>query len=473
MKQLFYIFLAIILFGFSGCNSQQGGKSDFRNDIQPYAGNLKYWQHKEQPVLLLGGSNNDNLFQSPDVEEQLDLLQQVGGNFVRNTMSSRDSGDVMPFFRMEDGKYDLNEWNEEYWEKFEKLLKLTAERNIIIQIEVWDRFDYSMQFWALNPFNPVNNINYSEAESGMATEYTKHPSSDVQPFFHSINGMPNYTPELELVKKYQEKLVDKMLSYSLNFGNILYCMDNETSTPPEWGLYWMKYIKSKAGEKQVFTTDMFDHFFKPNSCKSCIHAINNPEEYMFLDVSQNNSRNFNQPHWDTLQWIVNERNKYPLRPINCTKTYGGGNSSWGSGSNQDGVDRFCRSVIGGCAAVRHHRPTAGNGLNEKAQATIKSLRKVESLVKMWEVEPQMELLSEREDNEAYLTASEGDKYVVLFPAGGSVKINLSNYNKEFSGKWISIKTGEWGEQFSITGGGDVEIATPDATGWFAVIVNAK
>ena len=104
MKQLFYIFLAIILFGFSGCNSQQGGKSDFRNDIQPYAGNLKYWQHKEQPVLLLGGSNNDNLFQSPDVEEQLDLLQQVGGNFVRNTMSSRDSGDVMPFFRMEDGK---------------------------------------------------------------------------------------------------------------------------------------------------------------------------------------------------------------------------------------------------------------------------------------------------------------------------------------------------------------------------------
>jgi hypothetical protein len=123
--------------------------------------------------------------------------------------------------------------------------------------------------------------------------------------------------------------------------------------------------------------------------------------------------------------------------------------------------------------VRHHRPASGNGLNVKAQATIKSLRKVELLVKMWEVEPQMELLSEREENEAYLTALKGDKYVVLFPAGGSVKVDLSGHDKEFSGKWISIKTGEWGEEFSVTGGVDVEIATPDSTGWFAVLLNAK
>jgi hypothetical protein len=451
----------------------QGGKSDFSDDIRPYTENLKYWEYKGKPVLLLGGSNNDNLFQSADIEDQLDLLQSVGGNFVRNTMSSRDSGDVWPFYRMENGKYDLNKWNGEYWAKFENLLKLTAERNIIIQIEVWDRFDYSLEWWSGNPLNPANNINYSEEECGMATEYPKHPSRDEQPFFHSINGMPNYSPALELVKKYQEKLVDKMLTYSLNYGNVLYCMDNETSTPPEWGLYWIKYIKSKAGEKQVYTTDMFDKFYTPNSCEACKQAISNPEEYMFLDVSQNNSRNFKQGHWDTLQWIVNQRDKYPLRPINCTKTYGGGNSSWGSGSNEDGVERFCRSVIGGCAAVRHHRPKGGNGLNEKAQATIKSFRKVESLAKMWELEPHMELLSEREENEAYLTALKGDKYVVLFPTGGSVKIDLNAYNKEFNGRWVSVKTGEWGEQFLVTGGAKVELSTPDATGWLAVIFNTK
>ncbi len=469
MNKKFCFLFSIVLFALSGCVSTQNGKTDFSNDIKPFTDNPKYWQYRGEPTLLLGGSNNDNLFQSADMKEQLDLLQSVGGNFIRNTMSSRDSGDVWPFYLQEDGEYDLDKWSVEYWDKFESLLKLADERDIIIQIEVWDRFDFSQNFWAKNPFNPAININYSEEECGMATEYPKHPSGDLQPFFHSINGMPKYSPALELVKKYQEKLVDKMLSYSLNYGNVLYCMNNETSTPPDWGLYWINYIRNKAGEKQVFTTDMFDRFYMPNSCEKCKEAIQNTVDYLFLDASQNNSRNFNQAHWDTLQWIVNERNHYPIRPINCTKTYGGDNSSWGSGSNEDGVERFCRSVIGGCAAVRHHRPTSGNGLNEKAQATIKSLRKVESLVKMWDVEPQMELLSDREEDEAYVTAKEGEKYVVLFPRGGSVKIDLKKFDKEFFGKWISIKTGEWGKEFPVTGGTNFGITTPDSNGWFVVI----
>lgn len=90
--------------------------------MQPYADNPKYWQYKGKPVLLLGGSNNDNLFQSPDIEEQLDLLKSVGGNFVRNTMSSRHSGDVYAYYLQEDEKYDLNKWGVEYWNRFEKLL---------------------------------------------------------------------------------------------------------------------------------------------------------------------------------------------------------------------------------------------------------------------------------------------------------------------------------------------------------------
>jgi hypothetical protein len=42
-------------------------------------------------------------------------------------------------------------------------------------------------------------------------------------------------------------------------------------------------------------------------------------------------------------------------------------------------------------------------LNEKAKGIIKATRKVEGLVKFWEVEPQMHLLTDREPNEAYLT----------------------------------------------------------------------
>ncbi len=440
------------------------------NNIKPYTENPRYWQYKGSPVLLLGGTGDDNLFQMPGLEEHLDLLQSVGGNYIRNTMSSRDSGNSWPFYLQQDGYYNLDRWNEEYWNGFETLLKLTDERDIIIQIEVWDRFDFSIDPWKANPFNPANNVNYTEDECGMEIDYPEHPARDLQPFFHTVPDMPLYMQELELVRKYQERFVDKMLSYSLNYGNVLYCMNNETSTPPEWGKYWMKHIRDKAGEKEVFTSDMFDKFFTPHQCVTCRAAIENPEEYDFLDVSQINSRNFNQMHWDTLSWILQQRELYSLRPVNCVKVYGGMNSTWGSGSNEDGIERFVRDVIGGCATVRHHRPPSGNGLSAKSQASILSVRKIETIVKMWEMKPHMELLSDREDDEAYLTAKRGENYVILFPDGGSVALDLTDSPGEFSGRWISIGSGSWGERFSLKGGSLTEIASPGPGGWFAVII---
>lgn len=63
-------------------------------DIRPSTENPRYWQHQGKPVLLLGGSVEDNLFQHPEFVKQLDLLKSVGGNYVRNTMGSGDKGNV-------------------------------------------------------------------------------------------------------------------------------------------------------------------------------------------------------------------------------------------------------------------------------------------------------------------------------------------------------------------------------------------
>lgn len=73
--------------------------ADAGDRIAVFEGNPWYWQYKGEPVMLLGGSVEDNLFQIPDLEKHLDLLASVGGNYVRNTMSSRDPGNVWPFAR--------------------------------------------------------------------------------------------------------------------------------------------------------------------------------------------------------------------------------------------------------------------------------------------------------------------------------------------------------------------------------------
>jgi hypothetical protein len=349
------------------------------------------------------------------------------------------------------------------------MLKLCSEREIIIQLEIWDRFDYSNEFWLGNPYNPAKNVNYTFEETGFTEAYPKHPIYDLQPFFHTIKDMPGYTVKLEIVRTFQEKYINKLLSHSLKYGNVLYCMNNETSTPLEWGKYWMNFIRKHADEKDVYVTDMAGHFFRPASCTKCTEILENTSEYTFIEASQSSSVNIEQSHWDSIVYIVRQRDLRKLRPINCTKIYGGNNESWGSGSNQDGIERFCRSILAGCAVVRHHRPPYGNGLNSKAKASIKAIRKVESIVKFWDIDFRNDLLSGRESNEAYLAAKPGESYVLYFPKGGNVTLLLPDNNETYSQSWINVDTGEWSKSAKVTGSNEIEIETPGYKGWFVVL----
>lgn len=89
--------------------------------IQPFHKNPYYWQYEGKPILLLGATDDDNLFQIPNLEEHLKELSETGGNYIRNTMSDRkDRGfEEYPFKKLANGMYDLDQWNEVYWQRFE------------------------------------------------------------------------------------------------------------------------------------------------------------------------------------------------------------------------------------------------------------------------------------------------------------------------------------------------------------------
>ena len=83
---------------------------EVENAIQPYSENPWYWTYEGEPVVLIGGSDDDNLFRwtGEELTAHLDLLAFLGGNYVRNTMSDRDEGDVYAFEEIEEGQYDLD-----------------------------------------------------------------------------------------------------------------------------------------------------------------------------------------------------------------------------------------------------------------------------------------------------------------------------------------------------------------------------
>jgi hypothetical protein len=433
--------------------------------IQPWVENPWYWQYKSQPVLLLGASSDDNLFQWPSamLVPHLDSMKSAGANYVRNTMSDRRDRkfELYPFLQLDNGKYDLNKWNDEYWQRFEFFLNETAKRDIIVQIEVWDRFDYTRGNWPPHPYNPQNNINYTAGESGLDLEYPDHPGQNKQPFFFTTPGQRNN----EVLLKYQVQFVEKMLSYSLDYDHVLYCMDNETSGEAEWGAYWARFIRQKAEEagRKVYLTEMWDAW----NLKSDEHkrTFDHPELYDFCDISQNNHQR-DQAHWDNFQWVKDYISANP-RPVNTVKTYGADGGTHGNTNN--GIDGWWRHVTGGTASARFHRPPSGLGLSELSLASVRAAREIEKICPFWELTPANDILSDREDNEAYLTMKPGEVYVVFFPDEGEVGLDLSAYNASFQLKWMDVRKGEWAGEHQVEAGSIVPLKTPGTDEWVAVI----
>lgn len=418
--------------------------------IRPWPNNPRYWEYDGKPVLFVGGSDDDNLFQWPEERliAQLDGLAAAGGNQIRNTMSDRDEGNLHAFAEVEPGKYDLTRWNPEYWKRFDTLLRETHQRGILVQIELWDRFDHSRDNWKTDPYNPANNINYSFEESGFAPDYPKHPGSNEQPFFYTVPALKNNT----VVLPYQQAFAREVLRYALKYDHVLYCIDNETSGSEEWGAYWAGFIRNEAAaaDRVVYVTEMWDDWnvTKPMHQRTIAH----PERYGFIDISQN-TQVAGEANWKNAQTVYHQLDEKP-RPINTTKIYG--NDAYGSAAKEGkgtahATACFWRNLIGGFATSRFHRPDHGQGLNEVSKRQIGTVREWQKQYDVFRSVPDSEfkLLEEREENEAYACSIPDEAYSVFFPAAGSIRLKVGHDNP-LTLRRCNLETGTWSEPEPVT-----------------------
>ncbi|SEI74133.1 hypothetical protein SAMN05192553_10166 [Cyclobacterium xiamenense] len=458
-----YVFLAFLA---AACESVPAERSEAEapSGIRPWAANPAYWEYRGEPVLLLGATDNDNLFQNLHLKSHLDSLHAVGGNYIRNTMSDRDPGDLRAFARNGEGKYDLNTWNEAYWRQFDSLLRWTAERDIVVQIEIWDRFDHSRDNWLTDPYHPANNTNYTYESARLDSLYPNHPGANEQPFFYTVPAL-DHNPEL---LAYQESFVRKLLTHSLPYDHVLYCIDNETKGEDAWALYWAAFLKKEAGEKEIMVTQMWDDW----DITSAMHrrTLDRPDTFSYIDLSQN-SHNTGQQNWDKARAIFEYIEPNP-RPVNSTKIYGSSTSSWVNRGidGRHAVETFFRNILGGFASSRFHRPPSGLGLSIPSMRAIASVRKVEEKVRFWEMQPRMDLLADREENEAYCAANEGRYYLIYFPDEGEVLVDISAMGGTGVLHWLSVHDAKWLSASNISENETLTLKSPVRNGSIALLV---
>jgi hypothetical protein len=458
--------------------------------IKPYAKNPCYWQYEGKPVMLLGGNKWDAPFFVHDQKSVYDDLQAAGGNYLRYILKQRqgDSGQVtklvriFPFRRLSNGKYDLNQWSDDYWNRFSSGLRMCEDREIIAQITLWDRFDFYREEWEISPWNPKNNVNYTSSESGLANSYPTHPWTDTNPFMRTVPTMQNNAAVLD----FQKKLIGKMISIALNHNNVLYNMANEGNPGQEkWDLWWCDFIRSEASAagKIIYTTTMFDK-------QDWGPVLNTPSTYTYVEGSKVGSRwtERGQTQYDVAIGLINGTNAKQVRPVNAVKVRT-------QKIVKHAQERLWRPLMAGFAALSHHRTTDGTytaggprsgddnhasntylhgglGLERGARNDIKAMRAFTAVVVPWETVPRQDLLTDRTSDEAYLRAKVGEVYGVYFVDTGSVGLKLGGVSGTFRLRWIDIAKGVYtGAEQMVTAGSTVTITTPGSTtgGWAAVI----
>jgi hypothetical protein len=448
--------------------------------IQPYSENPYYWQYKGEPVLLVGGSWQDNLFNHPiGLEDHLDRLVSAGGNYVRNTMSHRNQGNVFAYTQLagpgipleQDGKFDLEAFNEDYWIRLDDFLRMTYERDIVVQIEVFDPHDHfrdhqSLGGWSKHPFNPANNINYTPEESKLPTTVNYRPTAtpSTHPFWLTVPGLQNN----ELVLRYQQAYVDKLLSITLAYPHVLYTIQNESGEELAFGDYWADYIHCRAREsgRTVYVTDMrrTGDVREPDQR----HIMASSQRFNFLDISQSVG------NYERTLFVREHIAKNP-RPINSVKLYN-------TDGEEESVARMFRFIFAGGASARFHRPHPhegsrdhekssrwGLGLSPRAQSTIRSMRILTNSIHVFTTEPRNDLLTDREENEAYCLAEPGKQYAIYFPDGGEVKLDVSDAKGGLMIKWLNISKSEWSEEKRVSSGDSLTLKAPGEGHWAALV----
>lgn len=484
---LLVLIYTIFGFTFFGCKSENGR-------IKPFDENRSYWQYKGKPVFLLGGNQVVNPFQmDPQVLSAfLDELQSVGGNYSRNVMSDREPENVKAFKKLDNGKYDLNQWNEAYWDGLKNLLKWSSERDIIVNLTFWDRFDHYDQtghrdksrarLWMDSPWNPANNVNYTIQESGLDSTYEAHPISGINPFHQT----PPVMEDLPKVLHFQEKFIGRIMDLSLEYGNVIYNMGNEHQLDlKDWDRYWAHFIRNYASTKgrEVETTAMFDHVIEQKGewvkVKGFQPVIEENELFSFVEGSKLGSQwtDPGEAQYDAAIALIGNIAEVEKRPVNAVKVRT-------QNIIYNAQERLWRLLMAGYAALSHHRaylegttsdgwPIGRLALTELAKTNIQAMRIFTDMIVPWETEPRQDLLSEREEDEAYLMAKEGAMYGLYFPKGaGVIGLDLRNFPGLYQIQWIDIGKGQVVMESEIGGGEIVPITTPYEVdyGWASAII---
>lgn len=199
--------------------------------ISLHPGNPHYFIYKGKPTILITSAEHYGALINRDFDykKYLQTMHNEGMNYTRifvgsyveipgsfgienNTLAPATGSFLGPWKRTDEpglfsgeNKFDLNEWNPDYFNRLKDFVKLAGELDIFVEVTLFCA-TYDDRYWQRHPFNPSNNIN------SIPLNLDRKKSNTLQ------NGS---------LTAYQQKLVEKLVIELNGFDHVFFEIQNE------------------------------------------------------------------------------------------------------------------------------------------------------------------------------------------------------------------------------------------------------
>lgn len=240
-----------------------GGTAAAADPFSLHPDNPHYFQFRGKPTVLITSGEHYGavLNKAFDYRRYLDTLaadklnltrtftglyREVPGEsfaIAKNTLAPEEADFVQPFRRVGPQKYDLTQWNDEYFRRWKDFLTYAGQRGIVVEVTLFTTY-YNEKHWALSPLNASNNL------QGIG----KVKSTEVLTL-----------KEAELVAV-EERFVRKLVAELNGFDNLYYEICNEPyfhGVTEEWQRLITRAIKeaeSKLPVQHLISRNIANHF---------------------------------------------------------------------------------------------------------------------------------------------------------------------------------------------------------------------
>lgn len=451
----------------------QGCTHDTReiDRIRPWPDNPYYLAWGETPVFLLGptGYHGWTPVSRPaemNFHEQLHridgMIREIGSphvcGFVRclpyDPMNHYHDGEVtevlQPWLKLDDGRYDLEQFEQEWERRLREYLDLTLRLRIVVSLEMWDDWSVTRGVggawdpgpdagWNAHPFNPHNNINY---DSDVLPEHTTACDA---PFYSTIPSRVNIPVVLELQKRY----IDHLLSIVNEYPNILINLSNESRASLEWSRFWAEYIRAGV-PRSVMIGEMPSTNRRDGGgeCEAEFNpmTLSTDLRYDYVDIAQAVSghefsgdvyRQAIEGSRRILGYRLAMAESGTRRPLIVSKDYTRG--------PEGGTIVFWSRFVGGAASARFHRPAGDHpeSLIVYQHETARNLGRFIARVPFWRMHPAHDIVKMIPEGAGVNVLAEPDSHYVIQLIGGSSgdRLGMEIPSGRWTVEWIDPGTG--------------------------------